>query len=522
MRTRSPFKAIRHDGGNVALITALCLLPLLFLIGMSVDLSNATRVRLALQDATDSAALAVARNIGALPDNAAATTMAKTYIDASYNKGAPFSTPVATIDKQTLTVVVSATANVPTTFASILGKSAIPVSARAEVKGQGVDYEIALVVDNSGSMTSTAGAGSSKITELRAAAKVLFAELNVNASSDRVKIAIVPFASSVKVGSSFSGASWIDGSGANPLHAENFPGATRFDLFSKLNTSWDGCVESRIVKEGSSVRDYDVNDATPTSGSPATLFIPWFAPDEPDEDNGGQRTGSYGNDYLDDEGGACKGNDAKSNTTDVVKQQRTCKYKNPDWKSGGTGPNYQCTTTAITPLTNAASTLKDAIDDLEASGNTNVSEGLAWGWRVLSPTAPFTEGRSYSTKNLQKIIILMTDGLNNIPGASNQNRSVYSSYGYMKHGRLGTTSNNSDNIRDEMDKRVAKACGLIKAQGILIYTVALGPEADASSLSECASEPAPSDYASAPKTGAELTPTFKKIAASINKLRISQ
>ena len=35
-----------------------------------------------------------------------------------------------------------------------------------------------------------------------------------------------------------------------------------------------------------------------------------------------------------------------------------------------------------------------------------------WGWRVLSPTAPFTEGRAYTANDNKKILVLMTDGEN--------------------------------------------------------------------------------------------------------------
>jgi Flp pilus assembly protein TadG len=515
---------IKDDEGNVALIAALCLLPLCFVIGMSIDLSNATRTRLALQDATDSAALAIARNASTITD-AQIPAAAKNYVDASYEKSAAFSIATATIERATLTVTINAKANVPTTFAGILGKTYLPVSAHSVVQGQGNDYEIVVVVDNSGSMTATAGAGSSKIVELRKAVAVLLNSLNVGTSNTHVKVGIVPFSSAVNVGSNYAGAAWIDKDGlSTPFAGENFNGAAnRFDLLETMDQSWGGCVESRPIKVGATKVDYDINDALPTTTTPQTLFIPWFAPDEPDEDNGNLNEGDYGNNYLNDEGGNCSGDDKKKNSSDTAKQERVCKYSGASINSSGSkGPNFQCNTTAITPLTNDRAKLDAAVSALAAAGNTNVGEGLAWGWRVLSPAAPFTEGSAYTTKNLQKIVILMTDGQNNIPGANNKNRSLYSSYGYMKDGRLDTTSKDSDDIRDKMDERLKAGCAAIKAtEKILVYTVALGSDADKVLLSECASGPKV-EYAHAPKTGAELTPTFEKIAASINKLRLAQ
>ena len=114
MKFRLPSAVLRDERGNVALITALCITPLLVAAGMALDFNNAARIRLALQDATDSAALAIARNASTISDgglNAAAAN----YINASYNKGASFSVTAATIDRTTLTVTVQAAANVPTT-----------------------------------------------------------------------------------------------------------------------------------------------------------------------------------------------------------------------------------------------------------------------------------------------------------------------------------------------------------------------------------------------------------------------
>ena len=99
-------------------------------------------------------------------------------------------------------------------------------------------------------------------------------------------------------------------------------------------------------------------------------------------------------------GGGC--NPYTYGWTDPQFQARTCKYNNATPYSvpapGGvyTGPNYFCDTPAITPLTNSRATLNAAISAMQPGGNTNILEGLTWGWRTLSPGAPFTEGKSYT------------------------------------------------------------------------------------------------------------------------------
>ena len=56
--------------------------------------------------------------------------------------------------------------------------------------------------------------------------------------------------------------------------------------------------------------------------------------------------------------------------------------------------------------------VKKAITDMVANGGTNVPEGMAWGWRVLSHGEPFTDGRPESEKGNTKVLIVLTDGAN--------------------------------------------------------------------------------------------------------------
>ena len=104
------------------------------------------------------------------------------------------------------------------------------------------------------------------------------------------------------------------------------------------------------------------------------------------------------------------------------------------------GPNFMCTSTPMLPLSTNKTTIKNAINAMVAQGATGVGEGAAWGWRALSPGAPFTEGRPYSTKNNQKFLVLMTDGQNTYYPNSNFLKSLYDIYGYVGRGQLGTTS----------------------------------------------------------------------------------
>jgi hypothetical protein len=155
------------------------------------------------------------------------------------------------------------------------------------------------------------------------------------------------------------------------------------------------------------------------------------------------------------------------------------------------------------------------------SGSTNITSGLMWGWRALSETAPFTEGRAYSDPDNQKILILMTDGQNTYEGNSKFMVSQYGAWGYVWKSHLGTTSTNENTVQDKMDDRTELACENIKDAQIKIYTIAF-QVSDATTiqmLSDCANEP---DMAFTASNNAALLAAFTAIGDDISLLRIAQ
>jgi Flp pilus assembly protein TadG len=55
----------RASGGNIAILFAIALVPLLGFVGAAVDYSRANRARTAMQAALDSTALMVAKDLSA-------------------------------------------------------------------------------------------------------------------------------------------------------------------------------------------------------------------------------------------------------------------------------------------------------------------------------------------------------------------------------------------------------------------------------------------------------------------------
>ena len=118
----------------------------------------------------------------------------------------------------------------------------------------------------------------------------------------------------------------------------------------------------------------------------------------------------------------------------------------------GYGPNFSCTTSPITPLKDVTDVagkqaIIDAIDAMKPTGNTNVPEGTAWGWRVVSSNEPFTEGRANTEKGNDKVVIVLTDGANTYGDQGGDddagNKSTYAAYGYVGHKFAATETDDA-------------------------------------------------------------------------------
>lgn len=64
----------------------------------------------------------------------------------------------------------------------------------------------------------------------------------------------------------------------------------------------------------------------------------------------------------------------------------------------------------VRPLTNDHEKVKEWLDGMVPGGNTHISLGLAFGWHLVSPNAPFEEGVEYDEEGTKKFIVLLTDG----------------------------------------------------------------------------------------------------------------
>jgi hypothetical protein len=295
-----------------------------------------------------------------------------------------------------------------------------------------------------------------------------------------------------------------------------------FTLLDQVpNAGWDGCVEARP-------EPYDVNDTPPSNGNPATLFVPFFWIDESDSTSG------VLNDWLDDR------TLPPGTLQDGARTLSVFKYDNTNASIDTSppftqGPNRGCPT-PIVPLTTSQSTMRNAINRMQviSAGGTNSAIGLAWGWRVLSPGAPFTQGRDPDVEDVRKVIVLMTDGENTNMSVTSEDdllESPYNAYGFR-----GQWTNFEDdmpsqyrrNINDSessyvsyVNSRLSRLCDNVKDDGIEIYTVVFRePSSSIRSLMRaCASG---ADHAYTAENAGDLRDAFNAIGSGIGHLRITR
>lgn len=349
MMTLSQF--FKKDHGVVVAAFAIVIPIVMAATGVAVDMSRAYLVKKQLGQAIDAAALATAGSSGG---EAAMEERMEAYFYKNFNDGRIGDITDLDMDPQDTEIRLWATARIQTTFMRIWGHNYIDVYAETTVQKELRGIEVALVMDNTGSMSSN-----NNIQALRNAATSF-----VNIMFDRaptpevIKIGLVPYSTSVNVGRYGFGQNPDGTTYADGVSFVNNPNGFSYTTNSNSSSGWLGCV----------IED-EPEDVTDHSG-------PWdmyrYCRDEDDD-------------------AVCDMN---------------------WWGNPNQRPNYICPTSYVTPLMSDQDYLLARIQTMNANGNTLGNYGMVWGWRLISPEFPFEEGAAYNDQAWRKAVIMMTDGQN--------------------------------------------------------------------------------------------------------------
>lgn len=332
--------------GNYAILFAIAIIPVLIAIGAAIDTSRAYVVKQRMTKALDAAGLAVAGMTG-LTD-AQIQTAAQNFFNANYPSTKIGIPGTLTVSSTTSKVVLSASASMPTAIMGIVGIDTMNIAASSEITKLGKKLEVALVFDNTGSMSQ-----SSKLSSLQTAAKSFLTVLqNSSPNAGDVKVSIVPFTTDVNVGSSNSSATWLKWSWTYPTYTctKTWSGTTCVSgtaTKTVSKTGWKGCVTDRDQSN-------DVSVTVPSTSDSTTLY--------PADD---------------------------ANTY-----------------------NNSCSLQSLMPLTYDWTSLTSKINAMIAGGATNTTIGLVWGWNMLTQGMPLSTAAAADPKKLNKVLVFLTDGDN--------------------------------------------------------------------------------------------------------------
>jgi Flp pilus assembly protein TadG len=426
--------------------------------------------------------------------------------------------------------------------------------------------ELVMVLDNTGSMNASANGsanGASKMAGLQAAATSLVQNLYAQGASNYY-VGLVPFASTVNVlGALPAGGTWM-----NPSFAYN---STNVQMNADKNhPGWTGCA----------VEPRDANGFLyPSAYSPSGTqkFTPYYYNVPP---AGLQiRSYTYFNFCALPLTSTVRGVPV---TLDNDGEPNDCSGYLPSLPGTGIGAYYDqvsnsgygtttltqnsdCILQPVTFLTSNQSALNHAIANMTAGGSTIIPEGLLWGWRMLSsswsnnlangsgwistdPSFPKPE----STQGIQRVMIVLTDGENQIGAAGTIPNDLYfnglSGVGSRSlsaptvvradgstlsngltdsselHGAnpADPSSGNNAGWPDDVNTFQAAVCSAIKQSGVTVYAITFGNDASSSiaqqAMQSCAS---PGNYYHAPDN-ATLNSIFQQIAGNLGELRLTQ
>lgn len=469
---------LKQEAGAAMVLFALAAVPMVAFVGMGTDAARAYLVKSRMSSALDAAGLAGGRRFFSPSRDAEINMFFNANFPAGY-MGATISGPNISVDILDERLTLTASANIPTTLMRVLGFDDLTVAATTEITRQMQALDVVLAIDMSGSMTSSSGSTSRIAAARQAATDLVNILYGSNGTNDLLNIGLVPWNSKVNVtldGTTFDSSLTTTQPVAgftNPITSESQTQVFQVNnspvpLLSAPPSDWQGCVFNRYIDNV--VVDDDADTLLGPQDLPSADWPAW----EP--------VGPEGEPVS---GGVCT------------------------MSPNGWSECTPCLSHGITPLQNVKQTVIDAIDDLVSpQGTTNIPAGLGWAWRVLMPDAPFTDAVANPDYDLQRAIVLLTDG-ENWGGVGDGYKTVFGS---------GSSAGGNG-----MNDRLRELATNIKSAGVVLYVIQFANNGTnlQSLLQEVASGPNSPFYHYAPDNNALLA-VFREIANDLSELRLSK
>lgn len=483
----------RNEAGAIFIYFALAIIPILGFIGLSVDVSRAYHSRAMVVNATDAAAIAAAK-VPTENADAEARRVFDAYIQGSSLDGHAKIESVQVNEKKGF-VQVNAKTDVDMSFIKVLGYDKLAVRGQSRVLIANSTIEVAVVLDNTGSMNGYIS-GKRRIDHLKDATELLIETIYPDSiPPEDIFMSIIPYITQVNVGPKTE---WLNAQGKAMVNDKDF-------FPKKSSGKWQGCLEARLHD------DLHKSDTPPTDEN--TRFLPYWWPS------------TKVNKYTYPDGTLQPWGKRLSGDNDWTSSSLT------DWSSTNPkNPNAGCPVEML-PLTNNKNELLSKNQDMFpiGRGGTHIFTGLKAGWWSISPKwrdmwsggNPHQLPKDY--QDSKKVLILMTDGYNEWIGSGGP-QWMYGDNHYTSYGRWYGSAHSALNQNivapNTMNKYTLELCNIVKNQGIQLYTVTFGVANSAARdlMRSCATTP--SAYYDA-QSASELTSAFSEIAKKIQEMRYS-
>jgi Flp pilus assembly protein TadG len=202
-------KFFHAKGASAAIIFGLTAATLLSAAGASIDLARGMMVKSRMASALDAAALAVGTTNGLSNDQLNA--LANQYFNANYPTTDLGSHGPVTVTPNGQHLTLTVNGSVPTTLLHLMNIGTLDFTVTNEVTKAVTKLRVALVLDNTGSMSQTDATGTSKISALKTATHQLLSQLQAAAvNPGDVQVSIIPFSLDVNYAGVDPTSNWID------------------------------------------------------------------------------------------------------------------------------------------------------------------------------------------------------------------------------------------------------------------------------------------------------------------------
>jgi Flp pilus assembly protein TadG len=363
-----------HQGGAVAIVLGLSMLPIAGLVGATIDYSRASNARSSIQDAGDAAALAVASS--GLPTRAQREALARAMVVNNL--------PGNTLHVDRLELLegsgeyeVQIRAHIEASLLGVFGIDTVNVGTRSVAIASSRPVELAIIFDATNSMRfgNRWQAATSGVDHL------LTSLDDATDGRNGLMVSLIPMSDRINVGRGYQ--SWLGGAGSMG--------------------SWTGCLEPRI--EALPGEPYRVTNATPAD-------LPFVA-----------HTGD--SQFLQSPQGG---------------------YRTPVCPSQMAGPTHNIRQ------------IMRGMDQMTTNGTGRFDEGMAWGWRALTPSWRgfwHGTGSNYpaSLEDARKAVLFVSDGNSIIEDLEFDGTSEF---GWNNGGRASFDA-------------LVRVCENMQAQGIEIF-----------------------------------------------------